>query len=183
MGIIRRLTTDDGRQVSSVVCRPSSRRYRRFRPVQIGLSLHADGVQGSHGQSVSALVEFVPGVTAHPRPGEAVRLHRGMERLPQIAILDGLFVAGAPAVAHPAREPLRHAPLHVFGIGVNLDRARSGERLKRGERGAQLHAVVGRQRRTALQHLLVRAEAQDRAPTAGAGIAGARAVGVDNDSG
>jgi hypothetical protein len=64
---------------------------------------------------------------------------------------------------------------------VQIDAARFLERLKRGNRGHQLHPVVGRVRLAAFELLLAVAESQDRAPAARAGIPGTGAVGVNDD--
>ena len=55
------------------------------------------------------------------------------------------------------------------------------QRLQRGDRRHQFHAVVGGVRLAALEFLLVLAVSQDRAPAARTGIARAGAVGVDDD--
>ena len=71
----------------------------------------------------------------------------------------------------------------ILAVGVEHDPARPLQRLERGDRRRQLHAVVGGRRLAAAQLALDRAIAQDRAPAARARVAAAGAVGEDFDLG
>src|SRR5258706_1674650 len=104
-----------------------------------------------------------------------------IELLPEVDILDGLLVGGEPALALQGVDPLRDAILYVDGVGVDPHVARPRQGLERADDRHQLHAVVGGRRLAAEELLLLAAEAQDRAPAAGAGIAAAGAVAVDLD--
>ena len=123
------------------------------------------------GEFVGALVHCVAGVAVDPAPVDRVARRAGVEPAPQVFVLDRLLVGGAPAVALPAVNPLRHAAAQILRVGVQLDRARAGQRLQRHDRRHDLHAVVGRQRLAAAQRLLALAPGEDRAPAAGAGVA------------
>ena len=106
---------------------------------------------------------------------------RRFEPLPEVDVLHRLLVGGAPAVALPARDPGMMPSAQILAVGVEIDAARPLERFERGDRGHQLHAVVGGLRLAAFEFLLAIAEGQDRAPAARARIARAGAVGVDDD--
>jgi hypothetical protein len=97
------------------------------------------------------------------------------------AFLTGCPAGGAPAVAPPVVDPAGDAVPDVFGVGMDLDLAAALERLERGDRRHQLHAVVGGHGLAARQLLLGAAGAQYGAPAAGARIARAGAVGEDVD--
>src|SRR6267378_8471148 len=128
------------------------------------------------GKLVGALVEIVAGMAAHPVPPYRVVGERGIEPLPQIDILHRLAISGLPPVAFPTLDPGHDAVAQILAVGVKVHGAGSLERLERRDRGHQLHAVVGGVRLAALELLLVVPEAEDRAPTARPGIAGAGAV-------
>ncbi len=132
-------------------------------------------------QYVGALVHNVTGVTAQPVPADLMRVHRGIEPLPQIDILDRLFVGRTPAITFPSRQIGHHAIAEVLTIGVQIDPARPLERFKRGNGGHQLHAIVGGVCLTAFELFLVVAEGEDRAPAARAGIARTGAVSMNDD--
>src|SRR5262249_28999950 len=66
-------------------------------------------------------------------------------------------------------------------VGIEIDLARSLQGAQGGDRGHQLHAVVGGFGLAAGQLLFDIAITQDGAPAAGAGIAGAGAIGEDID--
>ena len=104
-----------------------------------------------------------------------------VQQLPQVDIFHWLLVGGAPSVALPAVQPSRDSVAQVLAIGVNIDEARPLERRERRDCGHELHAVVGGVRLAALELLHVLASRENGAPAARAGIAGAGAVGVDDD--
>src|SRR5262249_52978954 len=85
------------------------------------------------------------------------------------------------AVALPLIDPGGDAVAQILAVGVDIDQAGPLERLERGNRCQQLHAIVGRVRLAAFQFLAVIAERENRPPSARTGIAGASAVGVDDN--
>src|SRR5258706_9692879 len=95
------------------------------------------------GQPVRPLVLRVTGVALHPVPLYLVARRQLVEALPQVDILDGFLVRGAPAASFPVRDPLRDALHHVERIGVELHAGRAFQRLERADRGGQLHPVIG----------------------------------------
>src|SRR5277367_1151502 len=112
-----------------------------------------------------------------PVPAHLMRLECRVEPLPEIDVLDRLFVGGAPAVLLPAMDPAGNALAHILAVGDEIDGAGLFQRLQRRDRRHQLHAVVGGVRLAALQFLFGIAEFEDRAPAAGPGISRAGAVG------
>src|SRR5262249_15559732 len=121
------------------------------------------------------------GMAAQPVPPHATPPRERVEALPEIDVLDRLLVGGAPAVALPLIDPRHDAVAQILAVGVDVDEAGALERLERGDRRHQLHAVVGGVGLATLQLLDVIAEGEDRAPAAGTGIARAGAVGMDDD--
>src|SRR5262245_18089794 len=129
-------------------------------------------------QLVSALIERVTSMAAHPMPAHLVRRHGGIELLPEIDVLDRLLVGGAPAVALPAMNPLHDAVAQILAIGMEIDQAGPLQGLQGPNRSQEFHALVGGVRLAALELLLVVAEGKDRAPAARPRIAGTGSVGV-----
>lgn len=128
-------------------------------------------------EHVGAFVLRMAVVRLHPLPVDRVRRRRRQKRLPQIGVLHGFLVGGAPAVPLPAVHPLGDAVPQVDRIGRQRHRARLRQCLQRLDRGGQLHAVVGGQRLAAPKLAFLPFGTQQRAPSAGAGIALAGAVG------
>src|SRR5258706_7211065 len=60
-------------------------------------------------------------------PRDAVQAGEAVELAPQVHVLHGLFVGGAPATALPVVQPLADTFLHVLRIGVDLDMAGGGQ--------------------------------------------------------
>ena len=81
----------------------------------------------------------------------------------------------------PGVDPGQNAVAQILAVGVDVDAARPLERFQGGDRRHHLHAVVGGVEFAALELLLAVAEGEDGAPAAGTGIAGAGAVGVNDD--
>ena len=106
---------------------------------------------------------------------------RRVEAPPQIGVLDRRLVGGAPAVALPFVDPAHDAVAQVLAVGVDVDQAGPLERFERRNRRHQLHAVVGGVGLAAPHLFDMIAEGEDRAPTARPRIAGAGAVGVNDD--
>src|SRR5690242_11287945 len=120
-------------------------------------------------------------VALHPMPFDAVRSARFDQLLPQLGVLDRLFVGGPPAIALPVVDPPRDAVANVNTVGMELHTAGTLESLESTDCGQQFHAVVGRQRFAAGQLALLVAHAQKRRPTARTGVSAARSVGKDLD--
>ena len=110
-------------------------------------------------------------------PIDPVRRGRVDQLLPQLGVLDRLPVRRLPAVRAPFVDPARDPVAEILAVGVQLDPAGALQGLQPADRGGQLHAVVGGQRLAAGQFLLLAAHAQQHSPSAGAGVAAARAVG------
>ena len=92
-----------------------------------------------------------------------------------------VLVLSFPAALLPAVDPLGDALAQILAVGEQADPARPLQRLQRGDRRHQLHAVVGGQPLAAGQLAPLALPGQDRTPAAGAGIAAAGTVGVDQD--
>src|SRR5262249_45062466 len=121
-------------------------------------------------------------MAAHPMPAHRVMRKRVIEALPQVGVLHRLPVGGLPAIALPAVDPGHDAVAEILAVGMDVDRAGPLERLERRARGPQLHPVVGGVRLAGLDLGGVIAPLQNRAVSAGSGIAGAGAVGMDGDA-
>src|SRR5919206_1842586 len=76
------------------------------------------------GEFVGALVVRVAGMAADPVPGDPMRPHRVVELLPEIDVLHGLPVGGAPAIGLPGTDPFRDALAQILRVRVDLDVAR-----------------------------------------------------------
>ena len=120
----------------------------------------------------------MPCVAFHPLPGNLVLRGKAVEFLPQVFVFHGLFGGGFPAVFLPAVYPAFHAVFHILRIGADDDGAGAGECGKPLDDGGEFHAVVGGVRFAAEQFFFAAAVAQNRAPTACAGVAFACAVCV-----
>ena len=84
-------------------------------------------LEGGHalaGERVGALVLGMAGMALHPMPSTWWRRGGGVERLPQIGILDRLPVGGPPAVAAPAVDPAGDAVADIDAVGVERSAAR-----------------------------------------------------------
>src|SRR5437016_12420698 len=112
-------------------------------------------------------------------PRDAVQAGEAIELAPQVHVLHGLFVGGAPAAALPVVQPLADAFLYVLRIGVDLDLTGALQQLQRPNDRRELHAIVGRLRLTAEQLSFFAVHLQNGTPASRPGIALARAVGVD----
>src|SRR5882724_411842 len=130
-------------------------------------------------ERIGALVLWVPRVSLHPVPADAVPARCALELLPQVDVLDGLLVGGAPAAPLPVGQPFADTFLDVLRVGVDLYGAGVLERFQRPDHRGQLHAVVGGVLLSSEDLLLASSVSEDRAPAPGAGIALAGAVGVD----
>src|SRR5437762_7371268 len=112
------------------------RKGHAHRPMESTPSLPHPLLQPRHGDAVArqligALVGVMAGVALDPVPADLMRLQRGIEPLPQVDVLDGLLVGGAPAVFLPAMDPAGDALTHILAVGGEVDHARLFQRLQR----------------------------------------------------
>src|SRR5437660_4934156 len=123
-------------------------------------------------------------VAGHLVPRDIVPLDQLQQRLPEIAVLDGLLLRVAPAVGAPAEIPLVAEAVHDIGaVAVDGHGAAAGESAQALDWTGQLHALVGRVGFAAGQLDLVAFVDEDGSPATGAGVTTAGAVGVDLDGG
>ncbi len=125
----------------------------------------------------------MPAVPAHPMPVDLMLLHQLIQPLPEITVLDRLALRRSPAVALPLLNPPVDALPQVFGVGSDGHPARSRQLLERGDRGLQLHPVVGRFRGSTADELLGVPITQQGCPAARTRIAPAGPVGEDLNGG
>jgi hypothetical protein len=78
---------------------------------------------------VSTLVFCVALVAAYPMPAYLMPPARFVEPLPQICILDRLFLRGLPAVGLPAADPFSDAVSQILRVCMDLNAAWPFERL------------------------------------------------------
>ncbi len=140
-----------------------------------------DGGDGFVGEFVAAFVVLVAGVAFDPVPVDFVVGGGGVEFAPEVGVFDGLLRAGAPAVAFPPGDPLADALADVLRIGVEVDLARLFEDAQGLDGGLQLHAVVRGGGNATLEFAHMLAVGQHDGPAAGAGVAVAAAVGMDDN--
>ena len=124
------------------------------------------------------------GVALQPVVGDFMLLALGQQRGPQIRVQGGGFVCFLPAAGAPPPGPaLLQAVDDVLAVAVQVNGAGLLELAQRLQQGGHLHSVVGRVGLAAgkllLVHLLRRAEPQDRAPAARAGVAAAGTIGIN----
>src|SRR5204863_4249202 len=101
--------------------------------------------------------------------------------LPQVTVDDGLLAGVQPAGALPALPPAVAKAVHDVGaVAVEVDSAPAVDGRETFDGGGELHALVGGPWLGAGDAALVLAVGDDRRPAAGAGIAGARAVRIDD---
>ena len=120
---------------------------------------------------------------------QPMQMHRmppqlGQQFLPEVHVFDRLFVRLDPVFLLPGPEPaFFHRIADVLRIRIKLHRAGFPERGQGFQHAGDLHAVVGGQAEAARQFLaVIRAfQAEHGGPSAGAGIAQAGAVGMNND--
>ena len=117
-----------------------------------------------------------------PVKGHLMALDGFVQSLPQIDVFNGLFIGRFPAIALPAMHPLRDALFDILAVGPKIDRAGALERFKAHNGGHQFHAVIGREFLAAIQRFACLAIDHQDTPTAGARIAGTRAIGEEGDA-
>ena len=120
-------------------------------------------------------------VTLDPAPLQFVACRERIELLPQVPVLHGLAIRGAPVARLPRRQPLGDALAHVLRVGVHARAHRALQRLECADDRRELHAVVRGLCLGAGQLAQVRAEFERRGPAAGPGVASAGPVRVDLD--
>ena len=136
------------------------------------------------GQLVAALVLRMAGVAAQPLEGDLVGLEQGHEPHPEVHVLDGLLVALDPGMPDPAGKPaLLDGVAQVLRVGMESDLAGLRQEVQSVDGRQDLHAVVGGVGEAAVDLLagLGALQGEDGGPPAGAGIAEAGAVCVDDD--
>ncbi len=136
---------------------------------------------GFVGEEVAAFVAGVASVAFDPLPLHFVLCYGEVKGAPEVGVFDGLFGFGPPAVSFPTGQPTGDAAFQVGGVGEEFDVARFFEGAEGFDGGLKLHAVVGGGRFTTAEFAHVRAVCKGRRPAAGARIAVATAVGVDDD--
>ena len=167
--------------------RPRHRRAEPQFPLIAGLRCRSLGSASLSNRGarerVGPFVFGVTGMAAHPFPSDLVALCGGVEPLPQIDILDRLFVGGPPAALFPGVDPLGDAVAQILAVAEEPHPARALQGLQPRNGRHHLHAVVGGERLEPAQLLFDLTIAQDRGPAARTGIAAAGAVGKDLDLG
>src|SRR4051794_19909326 len=103
------------------------------------------------GQRIGPFVALVAGVTLHPPPADLVTSCLGLQRAPQVIVLDRLLPGGLPAALLPIVDPLGDALAHVLAVGVHDHLAGPSECPQPLDDRRELHPVVGGQSLTADQ--------------------------------
>src|SRR5699024_2832666 len=118
--------------------------------------------------------------------GHLVGRRGGVESPPEVVVLDRLPCGCRPPVRFPSVDPAGDAVAEIGAVGDDVEGRGAAQGLERGDGGHELHAVVGGHGLAALE--LARLEGapafageEERAPAAGAGVAGAGAVGIGEE--
>lgn len=117
-------------------------------------------------------------VPTHGVPGAC-----DIQPLPEVIILDGFAVGGAPVPCLPAMDPFGDAIHHIFAVRVELYGAGPIERFKGLYGGREFHAVVGCQQLTSIDLFCSAAGLEDGPPASRTRIAFAGTISVDDDWG
>lgn len=128
-------------------------------------------------QLVAAFVLRVAGVALDPFPFYGVALNGLIQPLPQIDILDRLFVGGFPTALLPVMDPTGDALAHILAVSAERHGAGYGQRFQRHDRRHHFHAVIGGQTKSFAEGFFRLLIAQYRAVATGAGVAKAGAIG------
>ena len=115
-------------------------------------------------------------MATHPFPVDLVRIGRVDHVVPKVCIADGLLAGIDPTLALPAGDPLRHPIDHIAAIGIERHFARLDQSFQSLDDSSHFHAIVGGGRFGPRHFLFMLAHAQQRAPTAWAGVPFACAV-------
>src|SRR5688572_10283440 len=139
---------------------------------------------GATRERIHPLVQHVAAVSLHLVPVHVVAPCLLDEALPEVAVGDGLAGGTHPAVLLPALVPAVAKAVHdICAVSVQMNGAAARDSRQRFDGTHQLHALVRGARFGTGERTLGPAVDDDRAPAPGAGITGARAVGVDGDVG
>src|SRR5471032_2634625 len=149
------------------------------RQPESALLVAAHFIHTAVGQLVGPLVAGMADVPAHPFPGDVVAVALLIEQLPQVGAFHRLLGGGFPAALLPVDHPLVDALHHVLGVGYQQHVATTLELFKATDRAHQLHAVVSGVGFAAPQFLLHAFAHQQSAPSAGARVALAGAIGEE----
>src|SRR5215470_17832952 len=87
--------------------------------------------QAAIGERVRALVAWVSGVPLDPQPCHLVAPGSSFEPLPKVGVLHRLFIGRPPAIALPFRQPRGDSAAQVDAVGMQPDRGRPIQALKR----------------------------------------------------
>ena len=143
---------------------------------------------GLDGEFITAFVLRVAGVAGDVFEGDLVDLAECVQFFPVLDVFDRFPAAlgfAPPVVPLPVFDPFGDALDDVGTIGDDVDAGRPFEFLESLDDRLQLHLVIGGVGPPAagLQALAGGHVGEDESPTPGAGIAAARAVGVENHFG
>src|SRR5690606_11974844 len=105
-----------------------------------------------------------------------------LQLLPQVGILDGLFIGSTPAAGFPAGQPFVHAFLYVLRIGVYPHLARAFQGFESLDHGHQFHAVIGSIGLATANGFFTSAMTQQGAPAPQTGVALAGTIGPNIDN-
>ena len=111
-----------------------------------------------------------------PEPGDIMLLLCRIQALPQLSILNRLFVGGFPAVALPAIDPFADPVFDIDAVGREFDIAPLLQRFKRADRRHQFHLVVGGDRLAAPEFFAMEPRNKNGTPPAWPWVARARTV-------
>lgn len=130
---------------------------------------------------VTAFIFIVASVTFDPVPGDFVGLHSGKQSEPEILIFDRFFVRGLPSTFLPSDNPFfGNCVDQVFRVRIQFDFAGFFEEFECGDGGPEFHAIVGGHAEPCGDFFAVTAGCHHCAKAAGAGIALAAAVGMND---
>src|SRR5580704_8593007 len=132
-------------------------------------------------QRIAPFVIEVTGVSLDMYPVHLVVPGQLIQFLPEIPVRDRLPGGALPSVRLPSRKELRDSAPHVLRVRQHGDAAGPFQCPQSLDCGDQFHAIVGRVRRTSLQHALAFSAAQDARPASGSRVAEARTIGDNFD--
>lgn len=130
-------------------------------------------------QCIRQVIFRMAAMSLDPLPLNTVPGYGLVQALPEINILDRLPGCRFPTPCFPVIYPLGNSVHHVFGIRGQNHFTAPLETLQTHNRSHQLHTVIRRHGFTAIEVFFRAVIAQYHAPTPGAGITSAGAVGVD----
>ena len=107
--------------------------------------------------------------------------HHMVEGLPKFDVFNRLLGRCAPALGFPAMDPFGDAFANIFAVEEQGDLTWALEGLEPLDHSSELHAVVGGAQLAAKKFVHMLARLQQNAPAAGAWVAFAGAIGVNNN--